>query len=266
MVGGACEKSCGYRGLEEDVEDGNESKEDIKQRGAKAAFEGKDAKSELEFYEDIRNEIIVEPKDTFGKELIAELKEGLVTEFREELTKELPKEVAKELTNSLTKELEEEVKEGLVIDFKKTFKNEIKTELARELKKEVKRELVEGLKKELTEELKRNILFELRAELNGTLKVEHSKDGLEIKGVEAVAAHEANQGIAKANLADEQKSSVKGVGHGTPEEEMKPASVGKEELMLGVPEGKEVDRKGVVDDDEQGESAGIAESCSNMRT
>lgn len=277
VVGRSCEKSCGFRGLVEDVEDGSESEKDIKQRQTKASFEGKGASEEepeLVFLEDIQNEVIVEPKDTFGKELIAELKEGLVIEFRKEFTKALPKELAKEVIKGLTKDLKQEDEEGRAIDFKKTCKNEIWKELGKELKnerkneleKEAKRELIEGLKKEFKEELKRDILFELRAELSGTLKIEHSKDGLEIKGIGAVAAREAHQGIARDNLADEQKSGVKDVGHGIPEEEINPAGVAKEELVLGIPEGKEVDRKGVVDDEKQRESGGSAESCSIMRT
>lgn len=276
VVGGACEKSCGFRGLEEDVEDESESEEDIKQRETKASPEGKGASEEeleLVFLEDIKKEVIVEPKDTFGKELIAELKEGLMIEFRKELRKELPKELAKEVIKGLAKELEQEDKEGRVIDFKKTCKNEIgnepgkdlESELKNELEREVKRELIEGLRKEFKEELKRDILFELKAELSGTLEVGHSKDGLEIKGIGAVAALEAHQGIARDNLADEQKSGVKDVGHGIPKEETNPAGVAKEELVLGIPEGKEVDRKGVVDE-EQKESGGIVESCSIMRT
>lgn len=272
VVGGACEKSCGFRGLREDVEDGSESEKDVKQRGTKASFEGKGANEEepeLVFLEDIQKEVIVEPRDTFGKELIAELKEGLVIEFRKELRKELPKELAKEVIEGLAKELEQEDKEGRVMDFKKTCKNEIgnelgkdlESELKNELEREVKRELIESLTKEFKEELKRDILFELRAELSGTLE-----DGFEIKGIGAVAAREAHQGIARDNLADEQKSGVKDVGHGFPEEETNPAGVAKEELVLGIPEEKGVDRKGVVDDEEQREPGGIAESCSTMRT
>lgn len=276
VVGRASEKSCGFRGLEEDVEDRSESENDIKQRATKASFEEKGASEEepeLVFLEDIPKEVIVGPKDTLVKEVIAELKEGLVIEFTKEFTKALPKELAKEVMKGLTKDLKQEGKEGRVIDFKKTCKNEIGKELGKELKnqrkneleKVVKRELIEGLK-EFKEELKRDILFELRAELSGTLKTEHSTDGLESKGIGAAAAREAHQGIARHNLADEQKSGVKDVGHGIPEEEANPAGVVKEELVLGIPEGKEVDRKGVVDDEEQRESGGIAESCSIMRT
>ncbi|SLM39289.1 Protein kinase-like domain [Lasallia pustulata] len=153
-------------------------------------------------------------------------------------------------------------RESMVVELKRILKGELIAEVKEELAASIKKDLMEDLKNAVKEELKQELKLELTMELREAVKAAQSKGDNEIGGVDI---EKTDEDLVKEDLVEEQGLHIGNVSDKVPQDNEKEEDVAEEGPSSGVEVGREVDKEGAVDDnEEQRESTEDAEEGSIM--